>query len=75
VTGGACCYRDPQWSPDGKTLVFAFQDIATGANSVTELYYIPYGEVGGVSAMHIPLPDGFFKNVREGPQPVMAPER
>lgn len=76
LTGGACCYRDPQWSPDGKTLVFVFQDIATGANSATELYYIPYGEIGtGASATRIPLPDGFFQDAREKPQPVMAPQQ
>jgi serine/threonine-protein kinase len=74
ITGGRCCYRDPQWSSDGATLLFVFQDIETGANSTTELYYIPYGQVGtGASATRIPLPDGFFKDPRQKPQAVMAP--
>ncbi|MBI3244139.1 MAG: serine/threonine-protein kinase [Chloroflexi bacterium] len=74
IAGGRCCYRDPQWSPDGSTLLFAFQDIEAGANSVTGLYYIPYGQVGtGASATKIPLPDNFFSDPRQKPQLVMAP--
>jgi serine/threonine-protein kinase len=74
IADGRCCYRDPQWSPDGATLLFVFQDIETGANSTTELYYIPYGQVGtGASATRIPLPDNFFKDPRQKPQPVMSP--
>ena len=74
IADGRCCYRDPQWSSDGATLLFVFQDIETGANSTTELYYIPYGQVGtGASATRILLPDNFFKDPRQKPQPVMAP--
>ena len=40
---GVCCYRDPQWSPDGSYLLFAFQDYLQGSSSTTQLYYIPYG--------------------------------
>jgi Tol biopolymer transport system component len=71
---GACCYRDPIWSPDGHYLMFAFQDIRQGANSQTRLYYIPYGEIGtGASFQPITLPDTFFKKATEKPQPVLRP--
>ncbi len=74
ITDGGCCYRDPQWGADGSTLLFVFQNIETGANSTTELYYIPYGQVGtGASAIRIPLPDNFFDDPRQKPQPVIAP--
>jgi Tol biopolymer transport system component len=74
ISTGACCYRDPQWSANGDTLAFVFQNIEGGSDSKTELYYIPYGQVGtGSGYKKIPLPDGFFTNPREKPQPVMAP--
>lgn len=71
---GKCCYRDPSYSPDGSYITFAFQDIGLGAESVTQLYYIPVGTMfTGISYVPIPLPEGFFTNVREGPQPVVRP--
>ncbi len=67
-----CCYRDPQWSPDGNYLILAFQDYSQGSNSVTRLYYVPYGSIGtGVQYSPIPLPD--ISNQREKPQPVLRP--
>ena len=72
--GGRCCYRDPEFSPDGSYLVFAFQDIGLGAQSVIELYYIPYGTLGtGLSYTPLPLPAEMFSNQRESPQPVLRP--
>ncbi len=69
-----CCYRDPQWSPDGKFLVFAFQDIRLGQNSKTQLYYVPFGTLtAGGKFTPIPLPETFFADPREKPQPVVAP--
>ncbi len=69
-----CCYRDPQWSPDGKFLVFAFQDIRLGQNSKTQLYYVPFGTLtAGGKFTPIPLPEAFFADPRERPQPVVAP--
>ena len=71
---GMCCYRDPSFSPDGSYLAFAFQDIRLGAASRTELYYVPVGTLfTGLSYTPIPLPEGFFSNVKESPQPVAHP--
>jgi hypothetical protein len=71
---GKCCYRDARWSPDGTYLFFAFQDEGLAAASKTFLYYVPYGEIGtGASITPIPLPEGFFKNLKEAPQPALRP--
>ena len=74
---GSCCYRDPRWSPDGRYLVFVFQDIGLGAKSVSKLYYIPYSTIGtGATYDPIPLPENFFTtNPKEKPQPVLHPAR
>lgn len=73
---GSCCYRDPRWSPDGRYLFFVFQDIGLGETSVSELYYIPYSTIEtGASYDPIPLPDDFFTDPREKPQPALRPAR
>ncbi len=69
---GVCCYRDMQWSPDGSYLVFAFQNYLQGANSTTQIYYIPYGSIG-TGASYEPLPLPIITNPREKPQPVLRP--
>jgi len=72
--GGKCCYRDARWSPDGAYLFFAFQDEGLAASAPTLFYYVPYGEVGtGAAFTPLPLPDGFFKNPKEAPQPALHP--
>ncbi len=69
---GACCYRDPSFSPDGRYLIFAFQPFEAGATS--QLYLIPVGTIGtGVTYDPIPLLDGFFADPRAKPQPVLRP--
>jgi len=69
-----CCYRDARWSPDGTYLLFAFQDIGLGAEAVSLLYYVPVGELNtGANFKPIPLPEGFFKNPKEAPQPALRP--
>ncbi len=71
---GNCCYRDPRWSPDGSYLIFVYQDIGQGPAGVARLYYIPYSTVGtGAAYEPIPLPDTFFTNPREKPQPALRP--
>ncbi|HEY5730731.1 MAG TPA: protein kinase [Anaerolineales bacterium] len=71
---GACCYRDARWSPDGTYILVAFQDLALGAEAKTELYYLPVGNLDtGANFQPIPLPDGFFKNPKEGTQPALRP--
>ncbi|HUE97610.1 MAG TPA: protein kinase [Anaerolineales bacterium] len=67
-----CCYRDARWSPDGSHLFFAFQDEGLANAAQTLLYYVPYGEIGaGANFTPIQLPEGFFKNPREAPQPAL----
>jgi serine/threonine protein kinase len=67
-----CCYRDARWSPDGTFLIFAFQDLQPDAP--TFLYYVPAGELEvGANFTPIPLPEGFFKDPREAPQPALRP--
>jgi serine/threonine-protein kinase len=66
--GGACCYRDPRWSPDGRYLLFAFQDVSRGDQYLTQLFYIPYGTIGtGVEYIPIPLPEDFLTARNEKP--------
>jgi serine/threonine-protein kinase len=69
-----CCYRDARWSPDGTYLLFAFQDEGLADRAQTLLYYVPFGGIGaGATMSPIPLPDGFFKNPKEAPQPALRP--
>ena len=69
---GRCCYRDPSFSPDGKYLLFAFQDITLGSASKTQLYYVPFGSFGtGATYQALPLPE--FTNPKEAPQAVLRP--
>lgn len=71
---GKCCYRDARWSPDGTHLLFAFQDVSLGAESPTVLYYVDYGAIGaGGTSDPIKLPDGFFTDPKEAPQPALRP--
>ncbi|MBN2147017.1 MAG: protein kinase [Anaerolineales bacterium] len=71
---GNCCYRDPSFSPDGSHLVFAYQDLNQGENATIQLYVINFGMIGtGVSFNPLPLPEDFFTDVRESPQPVLRP--
>jgi serine/threonine protein kinase len=69
-----CCYRDARWSPDGTYLFFTFQDEGLAADTQTFFYYVPYGDIGtGANLAPINLPDGFFKNPKEAPQPALRP--
>jgi serine/threonine protein kinase len=72
--GKKCCYRDARWSPDGSYLFFAFQDEGLADAAQTLLYYVPYGEIGaGANMSPISLPEGFFQNPKEAPQPALRP--
>ncbi len=69
---GTCCYRDAEFSPDGSYMVFAYQDISSGQNSTTQLYYIPFGTIGtGEQYQPLPLPE--FTDSKERPQPQLRP--
>jgi tRNA A-37 threonylcarbamoyl transferase component Bud32 len=69
---GSCCYRDPAWSPDGTHIIFAFQDLGQGANSTTQLYYIPFNAIGtGAAFEPLPLPE--ISDPRARAEPVLRP--
>jgi hypothetical protein len=69
---GTCCYRDIEFSPDGSFVAFAYQAFEPGATA--ELYYIRYATIGTGSIYEpLPLPEGFFSNIKERPQPVLRP--
>ena len=73
---GACCYRDARWSPDGTYMFFEFQDSTLGANAITVLYYVPVGEMNtGANFKPITMPEGFFKNPKEGAQAALRPAK
>lgn len=73
---GACCYRDPYFSPDGSYLLFAFQDKRLAPASKIRLYYVPLATIGtGLAYAPIPLPDGFFRDPHSQPQPVLRTAR
>ncbi len=70
--GGTCCYRDPQFSPDGRYLIFAYQPFEAGAT--TRLYIVPFGTIGmGVEYEPLSLPEGFLSDPKAKPQPVFRP--
>ena len=67
-----CCYRDARWSPDGSYLLFAFQDEGLADAAQTLLYYVSFGDIAaGANLTPIALPEGFFKNPKEAPQPAL----
>ncbi|NCP86653.1 MAG: hypothetical protein CO094_12865 [Anaerolineae bacterium CG_4_9_14_3_um_filter_57_17] len=69
---GKCCYRDARWSPDKSHIFFAFQDFNLGAQTVTQFYYIPVNALNSNAEFSpIPLPEAFFKNLKEAPQPAL----
>lgn len=69
-----CCYRDARWSPDGRFLLFAFQEEIPGQTAPTLLYYVPYNDViAGSNLQPIPLPPDLFKDPKEAPQPALRP--
>ena len=66
---GQCCYRDPQWSPDGSYIIFAYQGFD---RSAIELYYIPFEDIqNGGEYQPIQLPSDFFTSARDKPQPAL----
>ncbi len=69
---GTCCYRDPQFSPDGRYFIFAYQLYDPAAT--TQLYYVPFASIGtGANMEPLPLPEGFFADRKVKPMPVLRP--
>jgi serine/threonine protein kinase len=70
---GVCCYRDARWSPDGRYLIYAFQDIRQGPEGKIEVYYVQYGTIGsGMQYTPLALPP-FFTRPDEKPQFALRP--
>lgn len=71
---GACCYGNATFSPDGTYILLVFQDVRRGADSETQLYYIPIDQIGTeVTLRPIKLPLRFFPDLRENIQLALHP--
>ncbi|HEY5729451.1 MAG TPA: protein kinase [Anaerolineales bacterium] len=67
---GSCCYRDARWSPDGKYVLFLYQN---QFESRVYLYYIPYGELENAASWSpVNIPPDLF-SPRDKPQPALRP--
>jgi serine/threonine-protein kinase len=74
--GKNCCYRDARWSPDGHYIIFAYQDILQGAQSQTQIYYIPYGTIGtGATYEPFKFPETFVIGIRDKLQFALRPAK
>jgi len=66
---GVCCYGGAAFSPDGSYILLAFQDVRRGADSETQLYYVPIDQIDtGTTFTPIKLPLQFFSDPRENIQ-------
>jgi Tol biopolymer transport system component len=66
---GVCCYGSAAFSPDGTYILLAFQDVRRGADSETQLYYVPTDQIGvGEKFTPLKLPIQFFPDLRENIQ-------
>ena len=45
--GGGCCYHGAEWSPDGRYVFFAYQDLLQGESSETVFYFVPFATLNG----------------------------
>jgi serine/threonine protein kinase len=71
---GTCCYRDSILSPDGKYILLFFQDVNQGADSETQMYYIPIDQIGtGATFTPFKLPLHFFPDPRENLEVALRP--
>jgi hypothetical protein len=69
-----CCYRDVTFSPDHSHVIFAFQDLRLGEQSVVKVYYVPVEVVlSGKAFKPLPLPEGFFSQRIEAPMFALRP--
>ena len=70
--GGACCYRDARWSPDGGYVLFLYQN---EFEREIHFYYIPAGALEKNEAWN-PIEITFTAfSLRDNPQPVLRPAR
>ena len=68
-----CCYRDSVFSPDGTYILLFFQDEGRGADSETQMYYIPLDQIGTTTFTPVRLPLRFFPNPRENIEVALHP--
>jgi serine/threonine protein kinase len=70
----ACCYGAAAFSPDGTYILLGFQDVRRGAESETQLYYVPIEQIGTDTRFTpIKLPLHFFPDLREHIQLALRP--
>jgi len=66
---GVCCYGTAVFSPDGTHILLVFQDERRGADSESQLYYIPMDQIdSAVEFVPIKLPLHLFPDLRESIQ-------
>ncbi len=71
---GTCCYRDSILSPDGTYILLFFQNENLGADSETQMYYIPVDQVDTDTTFTlIKLPLRFFPDPRENLEVALRP--
>jgi hypothetical protein len=71
---GSCCYRDPDFSPDGSHLIFAYQKYPSGDNAIS-FYMIPFGTIGtGVTYEPLPIPP-LVGNAKAKPELILRPAK
>ena len=71
-----CCYQSAALSPDGTYLLLVFQDERRGADSETQLYYIPMDQIGtGTTLTPFRLPLYLFPDAREDIEVALRPSQ
>lgn len=71
---GVCCYNSAAFSPDGTHILFVFQDVRRGADSFTQLYYIPIEQIdSGTTFSPLRLSTQFFRNQSENIELALRP--
>jgi serine/threonine protein kinase len=69
-----CCYGSAVFSPDGSYILLVFQDENRGANSESQLYYIPVDQIGTTTDLApLKTPIHFFPDLRENIQLALRP--
>jgi hypothetical protein len=69
-----CCYQSAAFSPDGTYMLLVFQDERRGAESETQLYYIPVDQIGsGTAFTPFRLPLYLFPDSREDIEVALRP--
>jgi hypothetical protein len=71
---GGCCYRDATFSPDGRYLLFVYQDHSRAPRPPAQIYLVPVRSIGsGLVYPPLPLPEELFDDPKDQPKPVLRP--